>query len=122
MLGNDARRVAAAIEDGVNTGTATGQEVKATVDTERWQASTSAPGANRPQFATYKIQINDGTRVAVLDLAQATTLLDDMEPGWDPDRLFDAIRSRNVPVEDAPDEDAPDEDAPDEDAPDEDAH
>jgi len=100
MLENDARRIAAAIEDGVNTGTATGQEVKATVNVDRWQSGASAPGANRPTFTTYKIQINDGTRVAVLDLSQATTLLDDMEPGWNPDRLFDAIRSRNVPVED----------------------
>jgi len=100
MLDNDARRIAAAIEDGVNTGTATGQEVKATVEADRWQASSSAPGANRPTFITYKIQIRDDTRVAVLDLAHATALLDDIEPGWDPDRLFDAIRSRNVPVED----------------------
>ena len=105
MLENDARRVAAAIEDGVNAGTATGQGVKATVDADRWQASTTAPGASRPTFTTYKIQVNDGTRVAILDLGQATALLDDMEPGWDPDRLFDAIRSRNVPVEDAPVED-----------------
>ncbi len=106
MLENDAQRAAAAIEDGVNSGTATGQEVRATVEADRWQASSSAPGANRPTFTTYKIQINDGARVAVLDLAQATALLDDMEPGWDPDRLFEAIRSRNVPIEDAPVEDA----------------
>ena len=106
MLENDARRIAAAIEDGVNTGTASGQGVTATVDAKRWQPSTTAPGAGRPFFTTYKIQINDGTRVAALDLDQATALLEDMQPGWDPDRLFDAIRSRNVPVEDAPVEDA----------------
>lgn len=112
MLENDARRIAAAIEDGVNTGTATGQEVKATVNIDRWQPSTSAPGAGRPFFTTYKIQINDGTRVAVLGLDQATTVLENMEPGWDPDRLFEAIRSHDVPVEDVPVEDAPAEDAP----------
>ena len=101
MLENDARRIAAAIEDGVNTGTTTGQEVKATVNAERWQPSTSAPGASLPTFTTYKIQINDGRRVAVLALEQATTLLNEMEPSWDPDRLFEAIRSRDIPVEDA---------------------
>ncbi|MDQ3887122.1 MAG: hypothetical protein M3308_09010 [Actinomycetota bacterium] len=101
MLENDARRIAASIEDGINTGAAAGQEVKATVNAERWQPSTSAPGASLPTYTTYKIQINDGKRVAVLPLDQATTLLDEIEPGWDPDRLFAAIRSRDILVEDA---------------------
>ncbi|MGH3979603.1 MAG: hypothetical protein ACRDRZ_11485 [Pseudonocardiaceae bacterium] len=99
MLETDAQRLAAAIEERVNTG-AVGREVRATVQADRTRPDVVAPGAGRPTFIRYNIQIDDGTHVAVLDLGQATTLLDDIEPGWDSDRLFDAIRSREVPVED----------------------
>lgn len=100
MLGEDARRIAAAIEERVNTSATSGREVKATVVTQRAQPEVVPSGAGRPTFIRYHIQISDGTRVATLDMSQAAALLDDLQPGWDPDRLFDALRSRDVQVDD----------------------
>jgi hypothetical protein len=37
--------------------------------------------------------------MATLTLPEAAVLLDDVDPGWDPDRLFDAIRAMDVSVE-----------------------
>jgi hypothetical protein len=100
MLGEDARRIAAAIEERVNTGATSGRTVTATVDTQRAQPAVVPSGAGRPTFIRYHIRVDDGTRTATLDISQAAALLDDLEPGWDPDRLFAALRSRDVPVDD----------------------
>jgi hypothetical protein len=98
MLVDDARRIAAAIEERLNASACQG--VKATVKTDQMSPRTIPAGAGRPTFISYYIQINDGTRMATLTLGQAAGLLDDVEPNWDPDRLFEAIRALNVPVED----------------------
>lgn len=98
MLVDDARRIAAAIEERLNAGT--GQGVKATVRTDETKPKSVPAGAGRPTFISYFIQIDDGTRMASLTLGQAAGLLEDVEPDWDPDRLFDEIRARDVPVED----------------------
>jgi hypothetical protein len=101
MLETDARRIVAALEERINAGDAIGQGVKATVETDRTAPDVTAPGAGRPTFIRYHIQIDDGMRVAKLDLDQAAMLLDEIEPGWDLERLFDAIRSHGVPVQEA---------------------
>lgn len=103
MLETDARRIAAEIEQRFGAGapgtTTPGVTVK--VASDRTLPNVIPAGAGRPAFIRYHIQIDDGTRVAVLDLDQAAALLDDVEPGCGPDRLFDAIRSRGGRVEDA---------------------
>jgi hypothetical protein len=38
--------------------------------------------------------------VADLTLGQAAGLIDDIEPGWNADQLFAAIRAMEVPIED----------------------
>jgi hypothetical protein len=98
MLGDDARRIAAAIEERLNASACQG--VKATVESEEMSPETVPAGAGRPTFISYFIQIGDGTRMATLTLDQAAWLLDDVEADWTPDRLFDAIRALDVPVED----------------------
>ncbi|MGH8896438.1 MAG: hypothetical protein ACRDZ4_05290 [Egibacteraceae bacterium] len=101
MLQADAQRIAVAIEERMNKDRPTGQGITATVEAHSQRPSFAAPGGGRPTFIWYQIQITDSARVALLDLDQASTLLDDMEPDWDPDRLFDVIRSRGLPIEDA---------------------
>ncbi len=98
MLVDDARRIAAAIEERLNAGTCQG--VKASVRSDEISPKSVPAGAGRPTFISYFIEIADGTRLASLTLGQAGALLDDIESDWDPDRLFDAIRARDVPVED----------------------
>lgn len=102
MLVDDARNIAAAIEEAVNSGSApAGQGITATVKPEEMQPQSIPAGAGRPTFRRYYIHIDDGTRAATLDLGQASGLLDEIEPDWNPDRLFDAIRAHDVPVEDS---------------------
>jgi hypothetical protein len=101
MLETDAHRIAAAIEERVNTEAAIGPTVTARVETDRTAPNATLPGAGRPTFIRYRIQISDGTRVAMLNVDQAARLLADIEPDWDLDRLFDAIRSRGVRIEDS---------------------
>lgn len=96
MLETDARRIAAAIEERVKA-----EGVTAVVEMDRTVPSSVPAGAGRPAFIRYHIKIGDGARVARLDLDQAASLLDDIEPDWDVDRLFDVIRSNGVPVEDS---------------------
>ncbi|MGH3685800.1 MAG: hypothetical protein ACRDRU_09270 [Pseudonocardiaceae bacterium] len=98
MLVDDARRIAAAIEERFNASACQG--VKAVVKSEQMSPKSVPTGAGRPTFTNYFIQIGDGTRVATLTLGQAAGLLDDVEPDWDPQRLFDAIRARDGLVED----------------------
>ncbi|MGH8900191.1 MAG: hypothetical protein ACRDYA_00545 [Egibacteraceae bacterium] len=101
MLQTDAQRIATAIEERINEGRSAGQTVTATVETHSQRPTFAAPGGGRPVFIRYQVQVTDGARVAMLDLDQAETLLEDIEPDWDTDRLFDAIRSRGLPVEGA---------------------
>ncbi|MGQ0779353.1 MAG: hypothetical protein ACT4NY_33890 [Pseudonocardiales bacterium] len=99
MLADDARKLAGAIEERFNIGA--GQRVKATVKAETTSPKTIPAGAGRPTFTRYYIRIDDGARAATVPLNQASRLLDDVEPDWDPDRLFEAIRALDVPIEDA---------------------
>jgi hypothetical protein len=97
MLVDDARRIAAAIEERLNAGTSQG--VKATVRTDEISPKSVPAGAGRPTFISYFIDVADSTRMASLTLGQAAGLLEEVEPDWDPDRLFDAIRALGVSVE-----------------------
>lgn len=101
MLLTDAQTIATAIEERINAGCPADQAITATVEPLSQRSGFAAPGGGRPTFIRYHIKIADRARVAMLDLDQASALLDDLEPDWDPDRLFDAIRSRGLPVEDA---------------------
>ncbi|MFN2496130.1 MAG: hypothetical protein ABR608_09535 [Pseudonocardiaceae bacterium] len=100
MLGTDAERIAAEIEERVNARAGAGPQIKATVRKEASSPQSVPAGAGRPTFIRYFIHLDDGTRRATLGLGQAAALLDDVEPDWGPDRLFDAIRGLDVPVED----------------------
>lgn len=97
MLADDAQKIATEIEERLNASACKG--VKATVKSDQMKPKTVPAGAGRPTFTNYYIQIDDGTRMATLTLGQAEGLLEDVEPGWDPDRLFEAIRAMDVPVE-----------------------
>jgi ABC-type ATPase involved in cell division len=98
MLGDDARRIAAGIEEYLNASACQG--VKVTVKSEEMSPETIPAGAGRPTFISYFIQIDDVTRRATLTLGQAATLLNEIEPDWAPDRLFEAIRDLDAPIED----------------------
>ena len=98
MLADDAQEIAAAIEERLNASACQGS--KATVKSDQIRPKSVPAGAGRPTFVQYFIQIDDGTRMATLTLGQAAVLLNDIEPDWDPDRLFEAIRALNVVVED----------------------
>ncbi|MGH2733461.1 MAG: hypothetical protein ACRDJG_11095 [Actinomycetota bacterium] len=98
MLQGEALKIANAIEERVNKGHPTGG-ITAKVETHTIRPGSTAPGAGPVAFAWYGIEITDGVRVAVLDLDDARSLLEEVEPDWDPDRLFDAIRAQGLPVE-----------------------
>jgi len=98
MLADDARMIADAFEERINAGA--GRGVKAAVKSDQTSPKTVPAGAGRPTFIRYYVQIDDGTRMATLPLGHAATLLDKVESDWDPDRLFEAIRALDVPVED----------------------
>jgi hypothetical protein len=97
MLVDDAREIATAIEERLNASACQG--VKATVKTEQMSPKSVPSGAGRPTFTNYYIQIGDDARIATLTLGEGAELRDDIEPDWDPDRLFDAIRAMDVSVE-----------------------
>lgn len=99
MLVDEARRIAATIEERLNASACRG--VKATVKSEQMSPKTVPAGAGRPTFTSYYIQIDDGTRMATLTLGQAAALLEGVEHNWDPDRLFEAVRALNVTIENA---------------------
>ncbi len=99
MLQGEALKIANAIEERINQGHSNGG-ITAKVESHSMRPGSTAPGAGPVAFAWYGIEITDGTRVAVLDLDDARSLLDEVEPDWDPDRLFEAIRARGLPVED----------------------
>jgi hypothetical protein len=98
MLADDARNIATVVEERLNASACRG--VKATVKSEELRPKSIPAGAGRPTFIRYFIRIDDGTRMATLTLDEAAGLGDDVEPDWDPDRLFEAIRALDVPVED----------------------
>jgi hypothetical protein len=98
MLADDAREIAAALGERLRASSCQG--VNAAVKVDEISPSSIPAGAGRPKFINYYIQIADGTRMATLTLGQAAALLDDIESEWNPDRLFDAIRAMEVPVED----------------------
>ena len=101
MLQDEARKLAEAIDERVNAD-ATDKAITATVATAQTRPSGVPLGAGRPTFIRYQIQISDGKRLARLDLGQAEMLLNGLEPGCDADRVFDAVRSQDVSIEDAP--------------------
>jgi hypothetical protein len=97
MLVDDARRIAASIEERLNASACQG--VKASVKADEMSPESIPAGAGRPRFISYFIQIDDGARRAFLTLGQAAGLVEAVEPDWDSDRLFDAIRAMDVPIE-----------------------
>lgn len=99
MLGSDARKIASAIQDTVNTGSAEAT-VTATVKSDTMYPQGTPPlGAGRPRIVRYHIDISDGMRMAHLDLDEAEDLLEEVQPGWTADQIFAAISARDVPVE-----------------------
>ncbi len=99
MLQGEALKIASALEDRVNKGRST-KEITAKVESHRTRPESTAPGAGPVAFAWYDIRITDGQRVAVLNLDDARSLLEEVGVDWDPDRLFDAIRTRGLTIED----------------------
>ena len=97
MLVDEARRIAAAVEERLNASGCQG--ATATVKTDEVSPKSVPAGAGRPTFISYFIRIDDGTRMADLTLGQAAGLIDDIEPGWNADQLFEAIRAMEVPIE-----------------------
>jgi hypothetical protein len=61
----------------------------------------NAPGGGRPTLVRYKIRIRDEARVCHLGLDEAEALLDDLDEGWGPDRIFEEIAARGGAVEPA---------------------
>ena len=101
MLRDEARKIAEAIDQRINADAAD-KVVTVSVETDEARPVGVPVGAGRPTFIRYWIQISDGTRLASLDLGQAELLLDKLDPGCDADRVFDAIRGCDVPIEDVP--------------------
>jgi len=54
----------------------------------------NAPGGGRPTLVRYKIRIQDEARVGHLGLDEARDLLDALDAGWGPDRIFEEIAAR----------------------------
>ena len=77
MLVDEARRIAAAVEERLNASGCQG--AKATVKKDEVSPKSVPAGAGRPTFISYFIQINDDTRTADLTLGQAAGLIDDPE-------------------------------------------
>ncbi|MCA1822285.1 MAG: hypothetical protein LC644_11230, partial [Pseudonocardia sp.] len=97
MLVDEARRIAAAVEERLNASGCQG--AKATVKKDEMSPKSVPAGAGRPTFISYFIRISDDTRTADLTLGQAAGLIDDIELGWNADQLFEAIRAMNVQVD-----------------------
>ncbi len=101
MLESDARRIVTELQEKIGQDDTAEQALSVTVKTDRSQPSYAPPGAGRPTFIQYYIQVSDGSRTAVLDLDQAADVLDEIEPGADADSVFDAIRSHDVRIDHA---------------------
>lgn len=97
LMAKDAQRIATAIEEHFAAGS---ENVRATVETDRNSPDSIPAGAGRPTFINYYIHVDDGKRKAVLNLGQAGGVLSELEPGCTADRLFDAVRERDVAIED----------------------
>src|SRR5215467_9665676 len=57
-----------------------------------------APGGGRPTLVRYKILFRDEARVGRLGLDEAQGLLDALDAGWGPDRVFEEITARGGAV------------------------
>lgn len=100
MLADDAQKIATELEERLRGG-AVGEAVTVTVKAEKMSPASIPAGAGRPTFIRYYVRVDDGSRMATLDLGRAGQLLDEVEPDWDSDRLFAAISALEVPVEDS---------------------
>ena len=58
----------------------------------------AAPGGGRPTLVRYRIRIRDEARVGHLGLDEAQALLDALDAGWGPDRIFEEIAARGGAV------------------------
>jgi len=58
----------------------------------------NAPGGGRPTLVRYRIRIRDEARVGHLGLDEAQALLDALDAGWGPDRIFEEIAARGGAV------------------------
>ena len=58
----------------------------------------AAPGGGRPTLVRYRIRIRDEARVGHLGLDEAQGLLDALDPGWGPERIFEEITARGGSV------------------------
>lgn len=92
MLRDEAGKLAQAIEERFNgaEGRSEDQRVTATVTPHSNQPKVTAPGAGRAVFAWYTVDLSAGGRSASLELDQARGLLEDLDPAWNLDRLFEA--------------------------------
>lgn len=59
----------------------------------------AAPGGARPTLVRYRIRIRDEARVGHLGLDEAQGLLDALDAGWGPDRVFEEIAARGGAVD-----------------------
>lgn len=100
MLVDDANRMAAEITERASVGAAAGQGIKAKIHVDQKSPDSVPRGAGRPVFMRYFVKVEDTTRVALLDLDVAGALLDELQSSWDADQIFEAIRSRDVAVQD----------------------
>lgn len=89
MLVDDAQRISTALQERLDAGACQG--ITASVKSEQLAPKSVPAGAGRPTFTNYYIKIEDGTRTVLLTLGQGARLVDDIEPDWGPDRLFEVI-------------------------------
>jgi hypothetical protein len=99
MFEGKAKKLAAAIEERMKRPAPGALAITAEVEVHARRPDSTAPGAGPVTFTWYEIRISDGERVAGLEVDEAGALLDDIDEGWDADRLFAAIESLGVPVE-----------------------
>lgn len=99
MLVDDANKLASDLTERISSGAAASHGVTATVKVDKLRPESVPGGAGRPTFSRYFVIVEDPSRVATLILDDAGSLLDDFDPSWDADAIFDAIRARDVEVE-----------------------
>jgi hypothetical protein len=98
MIRDEAEKLSTRLQERLAEG-ACGAAVTAAVEADSKRIEFAAPGGGRPTVIRYHITLTGGDRVARLGLDQAEALLSDLDPRWDPDRLFEEVRSRGMPVE-----------------------
>jgi hypothetical protein len=102
MIRDEAEKLSARLQERLDQGTSGSSGVAAAVEVTSKRVEFAAPGGARPTVVRYKITLTGGGLVARLGLDEAEALLDEIDPDWTADRLFEEIRSRGLPVE-APD-------------------